>query len=173
MDEERRTGRFCAPGFARRISGASAGPAFIKLMAMRPSGSDKICDGTFANLSRRILSEETTLLRLMPRAAIKNDGVAITVVALWIFVRLDDENTALTFGRNRPCKLHLDVAAGGICGDHQRILASFRTADDFEVQGFAGHGVVNGFVARGAALADRIESTPLRRALWPSLHSVF
>src|SRR6267154_4444791 len=54
------------------------------------------------------------------QAAIKNDGVAITVVALWIFVRLDDENTALTFGRTRLRKLHLAVAAVGLCGAHQR-----------------------------------------------------
>ena len=91
------------------------------------------------------------------QAPIENDGVAITVVALRVLVRLDDENTALAIRRNRTRELHLDVAPGGLSVGHKRILASFHAGDDVETQRFAGHAVVDSFVACGAAFANRIE----------------
>ena len=91
------------------------------------------------------------------QATTEDNGVALAVVALRIPIRLDDENTALAIRRNGARELHPNVAAGGICGSHQWILASFHAGDDVETQRLAGHGVVDSFVACGAAFANRIE----------------
>src|SRR6266566_276254 len=89
--------------------------------------------------------------------AVENNRIAIAVVTLGIPVGFDDEKAALSFRRNGPRELHLDVVPRGVSIDHQRILARLRARNNFKTEWLTGHGVVNSFVAGSAALSNGIE----------------
>jgi hypothetical protein len=87
---------------------------------------------------------------------IENDGVAAAVVAFHVFVGFEDRDAALTIGGYGTRQRNLDEAGVGIGIGHERIFAGFATGDDFEMKRISGHGIDNGFVAGGAALANGI-----------------
>src|SRR6266702_2524077 len=89
--------------------------------------------------------------------AVENNRIAIAVVTLGIPVGFDDEKAALSFRRNGPRELHLDVVPRGVSIGHQRILASLRARNNFKAEWLTGHGVVNSFVTGSAALSNGIE----------------
>src|SRR6266700_5286718 len=88
---------------------------------------------------------------------VEDNRTAVAVVTLGIPVGFDDEKAALSFRRNGPRELRLDVVPRGVSIGHQRIPASLRARNNFKVEWLTCHGVVNSFVAGSAALSNGIE----------------
>src|SRR5215472_6509341 len=116
-------------------------------------------------LSQFIARRQRDAVALDAETAFENYGVAIAVVAFRIFVRFQNQHAATTVRRDGASELNFDITSVGLRIRHQRILASFRAGDHFKMERFAGHGVVNRFVAGHAPFADRIEKNlgPRRR----------